>query len=211
MQNVEFSKNWGNNMLYFIKRGGEIQGPVSHEQLMRMVKHKQLKNTDLIGNAQRGYFQPLVSAWKQVKAGQPIKQKKRLKIPFLAANRSPNGGAKNNKKSETFVNNQEAIFDRLDSHSSPEGEAISWQMHLFIAACILAFGLHPLFVALLGAATGAICGIEFNLHSQAEGGVGELVQGMLLYHWIAFATIPLMLPLFIIQGVVALIQAPLYR
>ena len=54
MQNVEFSKNWGNNMLYFIKRGGEIQGPVSHEQLMGMVKHKQLKNTDLIGNAQRG-------------------------------------------------------------------------------------------------------------------------------------------------------------
>ena len=55
----------------------------------------------------------------------------------------------------------------------------------------------------MAAAAGAICGIEFNLHSPAEGGLGEVVQAMLLYHWAGLITIPLMLPLFIIQGVVA--------
>lgn len=211
MLDDEFLKKRGNNMLYFIKRGSEIQGPIGHEQLMRMVEHKQLKKTDMIGNAQQGYFQPLVTAWTQVKADQPIEQKKRLKLPFLAANRRPNRHAKNNQKSKNFVNNQEAIFNQFDSHSSPEGEAFSWQSHLFIAASILAFGLHPLCVAALGYAIGAICGIEFNLHSPAKGAVGEVVKGMLLYHWACLATIPLMLPLFIIQGVVVLIQATLYR
>ena len=198
-------------MLYFVKRGGEIQGPISHEQLMRMVEHKQLKKTDMIGNSQQGYFQPLITASKQVKADKPIEQKKRLKLPFLTANRPPNGRVKNNKKSKNFVNNQEAIFDQLDSLSLPKGEPISWQSHLLIAASILVFGLHPLFVGLLGAATISICGIEYPIGSPTEGGVTGVVQVMFLYRWFAFGTIPLMLPLFIIQGVVALVQAPLYR
>ena len=172
-------------MLYFVKRGCEIQGPISHEQLMRMVEHKQLKKTDMIGNSQQGYFQPLITAWKQVKADKPIEQKKRLKLPFLTANRPPN--------------------------SLPKGEPISWQSHLLIAASILVFGLHPLFVGLLGAATISICGIEYPINSPTEEGVTGVVQVMFLYRWFAFGTIPLMLPLFIIQGVVALIQAPLYR
>jgi len=63
----------------------------------------------------------------------------------------------------------------------------------------------------LGAATISICGIEYPIGSPTEGGVTGVVQVMFLYRWFAFGTIPLMLPLFIIQGVVALVQAPLYR
>ena len=54
-------------MQYYVKRGEETKGPISHNQLLDLVRTKKIVSTDLIGNSADGLFHELKAVWATIK------------------------------------------------------------------------------------------------------------------------------------------------
>jgi hypothetical protein len=76
-----------------------------------------------------------------------------------------------------------------------------------VALLNLGFGLHPIIVAILGGILGTILGVEFNLHSSAEGFAARLCNGMTAYLLVVVLTVPLMIFGFIGLALIAIATA----
>ena len=75
------------------------------------------------------------------------------------------------------------------------------------ALLLLGFGLHPIIVGILGGIISVIFGVEFNLHSPAEGFAAKLCQGMTGYFLMLMFTVPSMIFGFIGLALIAILTA----
>jgi hypothetical protein len=144
-------------MNYYIKRGGKVQKPISHEQLMSLAKQKKLKKSDLIGNSKAGSFQELATVWDLVKSSKPVPEEPIILPSSASAIPKEDWMTMGTPtKEETSLNSAEVVLAELvDQTTYPKYIAISSTIVGLLA--ILSLGL-PFFSVLF-----SIAGIAFGI------------------------------------------------